>query len=58
MSLLLLFRPQVNAAPSTSEPGGGGYGAVMSREFFERYTPRHETRYQPRYKPTLRKQKP
>jgi hypothetical protein len=35
--------------PSVEPPGGGGYGAIMSDAFFQRY--------QPRYKPTLRRQK-
>lgn len=39
------------------DPGGGGYGAIMSDEWFKRYDPRYAPRYAPSYKPTLRRQK-
>jgi hypothetical protein len=39
------------------DPGGGGFGAIMARGFFERYKPRYEAGYEPDYKPTIRKQK-
>jgi hypothetical protein len=39
------------------DPGGGGYGAVMSDAFFQRYDPRYQAQYAKQYKPTLRKQK-
>jgi hypothetical protein len=57
MSLLLLFS---GAAPAAStDPGGGGFGAVMSREFLERYQPSYQAKpFESRYKPTIRKQKP
>jgi hypothetical protein len=40
------------------DPGGGGYGAVMSEQFFSRYEPKYAAKFETRYKPTLRKQKP
>lgn len=37
-------------------PGGGGFGAEMSKAFLERYQPGYQARYTPGYKPTIRRQ--
>lgn len=60
MTLLILLRPshESSTTPVTVDPGGGGMGAVMSQEFFERYEPRYAPVFKARYKTTLRKQKP
>lgn len=47
-----------SAPPAAPNPGGGGFGALMSDEHFHRYQPRYAPRpYESRYKPTIRTQK-